>query len=152
MENLERLKKKFSDATEIKLALKNASYCIVRSLIPKSATILDLHISKNYVTLIWSEEANKIGYPDATIEKHVFLDGKASAYITGDDVSILTSFHPFKDKRLINALEACPFFELNQIKTIDLQLGVLYGKINLKAKEYPVSELLNFISLYINKV
>ena len=145
MENLERLKTNFSDATEVKLAIKNANYKTVRSLIPKSATILALHISKNYVTLVWSEEAKKFGFPDATVERHIIMDGKASAYFMGDEVRILTTFHPFRQKKLIDALDSCPFFQIEEVNALEKELGTISGKISCSLEENPINKLLKYI-------
>lgn len=95
--NLKEAQSIFPDAVKLKLRIDTpTSESMVRKVIPSSVAILYCKISKNYVTLMYSEMAKEQHYPDVTTNCTVIKSGnfKLMVYSDGANVDIVTSFCP----------------------------------------------------------
>ncbi len=123
--NLKEAQSIFPDATKLKLRIDApTSESMVRKLIPSSVTILYCKISKNYVTLIYSEIAKEQHYPDVTksctiIKADTF---KLMVYCDGSDVDIISNFCPSCYPDFTRALNNSP---------VDMQMMANYPETEM---------------------
>lgn len=105
----------FPDAIKLKLRIDSPiTTYMVRKLIPESVTIIFCKISKNYVSLIYSQLAREQHYPDVTRNNTAIKSGDQWMNIYCDDqfVDITTSFCPSSYPEFIRALDDCNFAQI----------------------------------------
>ncbi|MCQ2189666.1 MAG: hypothetical protein MJZ00_07125 [Paludibacteraceae bacterium] len=147
MENNEKIIH-FSDEVTIKIAVKNALPSMLRSMIPSSACIIRYVTFKNYSLVTWSEEAKKVGYPDATgmTPTRIGEQHEINVYWNGENVNIVTNFPPFKKKNFVAAIEKCPNLIVDEISTFGGLIGFFKCTMEKNTKTEVIVQYLNTIA------
>lgn len=135
----------FSDEVTIRLAVKNVLPSQLRAMIPSSACIIRYRIFKNRTVLTWSEEARKIGFPDATERPPIRIgeEHEINVYWKDDSLDIVTNFAPFRRKNFVAAVEKCPNMKVEEIKTIDGLIGFFHCTKEINTE---ISVIVNYLT------
>ena len=138
----------FSDEVTIRLAVKNVLPSQLRAMIPSSACIIRYRIFKNRTVLTWSEEARKIGFPDATERPPVRIgeEHEINVYWKDDSLDIVTNFAPFRRKNFVAAVEKCPNLTVNEIMTIGGLIGFFHCSVEKNTQPSVIKDYLTNVA------
>lgn len=143
----------FPDAIKLKLRIDSPiTTYMVRKLIPESVTIIFCKISKNYVSLIYSQLAKEQHYPDVTRNNTTIKSGEQWMNIYCDEqfVDITTSFCPSSYPEFTGALDACNLAQI-QLLTNYPETRMGYLRLMLNDVESERDKFLALIPQFLDK-
>ncbi|WP_334166669.1 hypothetical protein [Phocaeicola paurosaccharolyticus] len=156
MKNINNARVRFKDAVQLRIRIdKEYTPALVRSVIPSSVTIISCKITKNYATVIYSEQANHEGYPDVT-KSSIVIHSKSEKFqaaiatnTNSESAYITTNFNVLSYPAFIKQIEMA--HALGRI--ISISKTAIGSSIDFKLGNWEKDRdnLFEFVSLCLNE-